>query len=106
MFTQNAVIELVRKFANELTDIGINLKKVILFGSYAKQQQHEYSDIDVALVADEFIGVGFVDIQKIVKVLKKYIEIQPKTYSPQDFNEGDPFIDEVLNTGIEIEYSK
>ena len=35
---------------------GVNLRTVILYGSFAKGTQHKWSDIDVALVADEFTG--------------------------------------------------
>jgi predicted nucleotidyltransferase len=73
-----------------------------LFGSYANNSQHEPSDIDVALVADEFTGVGFVDIKLIVKTLKNYIIIHPKTYHTEYFFNGDPFIDEIIKTGTEI----
>ena len=44
-------------FAAEVNACGVNLKRVILFGSYASNTQKKYSDIDVALVADEFSGV-------------------------------------------------
>ena len=104
MATQQNIISKVRKFAREFADTEIDLKKVILFGSYAKNMQNEYSDIDVALVADEFTGVGFIDIKKFVKILKNYIQIQAKTYSSEDFAEGDPFIEEIINTGIEIKF--
>ena len=76
---------------------------VILFGSYAKNTQHEFSDIDLALAADEFTGVGFIDIKLFVKILKNFINIQPRTYSTEDFYKGDPFIEEIKKTGIEIE---
>ena len=81
---------------------GLKLKKVILFGSFARNQQHELSDIDVALVADEFIGVGFKDMDLFIDVLKNYVVIQTKTYQTKEFEEGDPFIDEIKKTGIEI----
>jgi predicted nucleotidyltransferase len=73
-----------------------------LFGSYAKGTQTENSDIDVALVADEFTGIGFIDISLFVKALRKYIIIHPKTYSTEYFNKGDAFINEIVKTGIEI----
>ena len=71
MLTQQAAIDTVRNYALEIRNSGVNLKKVILYGSFAKGTQHEWSDIDVALVADEF-------------------------------QESDPFIEEIKNTGIEI----
>jgi len=105
MVTKQAAIKSVESFAKEIKDSGLNLKRVILFGSFANDRQNEYSDIDVALVADEFIGVGFKDIKLFDDVLINYIQIQPKTYPTDYFRKGDPFIDEIKKYGIEINIS-
>ena len=104
MLTRNAAIKTVKNYAKEIRQQGINLRKVILFGSFAKGTQHEWSDIDVALVADDFTGVGFLDTPRFsgIGIKKPYIRIEPKTYPTDYFQEGDPFIDEIKKTGIEI----
>lgn len=104
MVTQQSAIAMVQEFAREVTTLGINLRRVILFGSVAANRQHEYSDIDVALVADDFSGVGFVDINRFVKALRKYYVIQPRTFATKDFEAGDAFTDEIRKTGIEIKF--
>ena len=103
MLTQQAAIEEVTVFAKEVKELGLNLKRVILYGSYASNEQRKHSDIDVALVADEFSGIAFDDIDLFGKALIKHIEIHPKTYPTDYFEEGDPFIKEIIKTGIEIE---
>jgi len=88
-----------------MTGSGIHLRKVILYGSYAKNQQHKWSDIDVALVADEFKSIGFEDVKLFSWLLikKPNIDIQPRTYNTKDFTtDKDPFVEEILRTGIEI----
>lgn len=105
MLTQQAAINTVEQFRLDLNQSGLNLHKVILFGSYAKNNQSEHSDIDVALVSDQFSGVGFIDIKLFVKTLKNYILIQPKTFQTDYFVQGDPFSSEILATGIEINQS-
>jgi len=104
MLTQNAVIKTVGNYAKEILQQGINLRKVILFGSFAKGTQHEWSDIDVALVADDFSGVGFLDIPRFagIGIKKPYIRIEALTYPTDYFMESDPFIEEIKKTGIEI----
>ncbi|MCX6270623.1 MAG: nucleotidyltransferase domain-containing protein [Bacteroidetes bacterium] len=102
MVTQQTAVNTVKSFASELQRSGLQLKKVILFGSYAKNTQNEDSDIDVALVADDFTGLGIIDIRMFVKTLKNYVLIQPRTFSSDYFNQGDPFIEEIIKTGIEI----
>jgi predicted nucleotidyltransferase len=104
MLTQDAVIETVRNYARDIEAHGVHLHTVILYGSFAKGTQHEHSDIDVALVADEFIGFSFEDkkLFPYVGIKKPYIRIESKTYPTKYFLEGDPFIEEISKTGIKI----
>ena len=104
MLTQNAVIEIVRNYALDIKSHGVHLRYVFLYGSFAKGTQHEWSDIDVALVADEFTGFSFNDkkLFPYVDIKKPYIRIESKTYPTDYFNEGDPFIEEIIKTGIKI----
>jgi len=106
MASQRTVINHIKKFAGDVKQSGIHLHKVILYGSYAKNKQHKWSDIDIALVADEFNSVGFEDVKLFSGILVKYsaLNIQPRTYNTKDFStEKDPFVEEIINSGIEIE---
>ena|ERR1019366_7310447 len=106
MLTQKSAIEKVRLFAKKVNESGITLQRVVLFGSYAKNTQRKWSDIDVALVSDNFNGAGFYDVALFGKTLikKPFRSIQPKTYNTSQFNPAkDPFIEEILRTGIEVE---
>lgn len=105
MLTQKTVITKIKKLANEIRQSGLHLNRVVLYGSYAKNTQHEWSDIDVAFVSDEFNSIGFEDVKLFVAQLIKYpnLMIQPRTYNTRDFTpERDPFVEEILRTGIEI----
>jgi predicted nucleotidyltransferase len=104
MLTQDAVIETVRSYAHDIEAKGVNLRMVILYGSFAKGTQHEWSDIDVALVADEFSG-WYLDDHKLfpyVGIKKPYIRIEAVTYPTDYFRESDPFIEEIKKDGIVI----
>jgi predicted nucleotidyltransferase len=104
MLTQETVINTVKNYAREIEEQGVHLREVILYGSFAKGTQHEWSDIDVALVADEFTGLGFIDYELFpyIGIKKPYIRIEPKTYPTDYFREGDPFIREIKKDGIVI----
>ena len=82
----------------------INLRSVFLYGSFAKGTQHEWSDIDVALVADEFTGFTPEDkkLFPYIGIKKPYALIEAKTYQTDCFRKGDPFTDEIQKTGILI----
>ena len=105
MLTQKAVISNIKKLSDEIRQSGIHLKRVILYGSYAQHKQQQWSDIDVAFVADEFSSIGFEDVGLFAAQLIKYpdMDIQPRTYNTKDFSaKKDPFVQEILKTGIEI----
>ena len=104
MATQGTVINLVKQFAADVRSEGVHLRKIFLFGSFAQNKQHRFSDVDVALVADEFQGFVFNDLDLFIKtkIKKSYSRIQVQTFSTAYFNKGDSFIDEIKRTGIEI----
>ena len=97
-------IEIVGNYAREIEARGVHLNMVIMFGSFAKGTQHEWSDIDVALVADEFIGVPFIDhkLFPYIGIKKPYIRIEALTYPTDYFRKSDPFIEEIKKEGIMI----
>ena len=97
--TQQAAINRVRQFIYEIQLRGISLSHVILFGSYARNEQHDYSDIDIALVSDSFEGLSLVDIEPFrdIKIQSPYKLLELHTYNTIDFEHGDNgFIDEEI----------
>lgn len=105
MLVQKSVIKQNEQLAAEIKAFGIHLRKAILYGSYAENTQYKWSDVDLALVADEFKGIDFYDVGTFSKMLIKYsnLLIQPRTYSPKQFlREKDPLVAEIIKTGIEI----
>ena len=98
-----ATMKQMKDFVSLVSSSGITLRKAILFGSYARNKQTKYSDIDVALVADEFCNVPSEDVKLFMKAMLKYYMVQPQTYNTKDFSpDKNPFIDEILRTGIVI----
>ena len=101
---QSAIINTVRQFAEEVKKQGIHLRQVILFGSHARGDQQEWSDVDVALVADEFVGVSFEDIKWFIDITiqKPYFPFEFHTFNTVEFENGNPFVDEIKRTGIPV----
>lgn len=93
----------VKVYLEQLENIGIHVQQAILFGSYATGKNDEWSDIDLAIVSKDFIGNRFEDRNRMRKVtLKVNSDISPMPYRPEDFNESDYFVREILKTGIRI----
>ena len=103
MLTRNAAIEIVGNYAREIQAQGILLRYVIMYGSFAKGTQNEWSDIDVALVADEFEGLPTDHYYFAhITIKKPYVRIEANTFPTEYFQQGDPFIEEIIKTGIKI----
>jgi len=104
MLDRDAAIGIVRNYAQDIEAGGVHLRRVILYGSFAKGTQHEWSDIDVALVADEFTGLpeDCYLFPYMGGIRKPYTLIETVTYPTDYFHKGDPFIDEIKKEGIVI----
>ncbi len=99
----NDVRENVAEFIRQLNANNITILQAYVFGSYAQGRQTEWSDIDLALVSDQFEGDFFNDRSKIIPFvikMNKYIEAHP--FAPTDFTADDPFVEEIIETGIKI----
>ncbi|MBM4176905.1 MAG: nucleotidyltransferase domain-containing protein [Ignavibacteria bacterium] len=102
MYTKKDLIEIIREFIASVS-AEFNLQEAYLFGSHAIGVATEFSDIDIALVSDDFEGSRFWDKKKLNKILLNFpsdIEIHP--FNTEDFNDSDPFVLEIKRTGTKI----
>lgn len=79
------------------------LQEVYLFGSTVKGESETWSDIDLALVSQDFIGDSFDDTKRLIPYILKVesaIEVHP--FRPEDFTNKNPFVQEILSTGLKI----
>ncbi len=102
--SQDEAIQTVKSYVREIRALGIDIKKVILFGSYAKKKQREWSDIDVALIGNNFSGFLIDDVEPFcnINIRSEFIPIEIKTYNTSILNTYDPFFEEIKKDGIEI----
>jgi len=99
----DSVIEAVKKYIRELERNNIPIQEAIVFGSYAKGDPKEESDIDIALVSTAFTGDRFEDRRKIVPLRRKIDNrIEPIPFRPEDFEQGGNLVDEIKKTGKAI----
>jgi len=97
------VKNIIDKYLALLKENNIPIKQAILFGSYARGNYHEWSDIDLALVSDIFEGNRIDDRSKIRRItLRVSSDIEVLPFRTQDFNSDDPFVKEIMETGIRI----
>jgi len=102
MINRKRSINLIHDYVRHCKERNIQIKKVILFGSYANGKADEFSDIDIVLVSDQFTDNSYFNWKMLVPVNVKFVDIEPHPFSSSYFRKGDPFIDEIKKTGIEI----
>ena len=95
------IINIVKKYIDEISK-KFEIKSVYLFGSYAKGTNNQDSDIDVAIVLDR--NIDTIDLMIDLMILTQNIDlrIEPHPIKEDDFEEGNPFIDEIKNTGLKV----
>ena len=87
----------------QLVSKKINVVQAYLFGSSAKSQRHEWSDIDLAIVSPDFSGDSFEDSKILfpfILAVDRAIEVHP--FRPDDFSSANPFAKEILESGVKI----
>lgn len=101
----------IQKRIDELRDIFVkefNPERVILFGSYARNEETETSSIDMLIIAQTTLS--FYDrIKHAIRISRGDPPVEPLVYTPAELNallqQGEGFIDNVLKEGILL-YSK
>ena len=99
----NKIQRIIKQCLLSLKENGFQIQDAILFGSYARGEATQNSDIDLALVSDAFEGVRFIDRNKIRKLtiaISTDLEVLP--FNPKDFTPENPFVKEILETGIRV----
>lgn len=102
MYSKENVETIIRSFLDAIRN-EIHVDGVYLFGSYAKGTPSKYSDIDLAVVSRDFEGVRFFDRKRLIKYLVKVnTDIQLHPFRLEDFTADDPFVEEIIRTGIRV----
>lgn len=102
MYSKENVETIIRSFLDAIRN-EIQVDGVYLFGSYAKGTPSKYSDIDLAVVSRDFEGVRFFDRKRLIKYLVKVnTDIQLHPFKLEDFTPDDPFVEEIIRTGIRV----
>jgi len=93
----------VKEYIDILNRNGFRIEQAVLFGSYVNGNYNKWSDIDIALVSDNFEGIRFNDRKKIRKYkFEVSADIEPLPYTSKDFSTNDPFVKKILQTGVRI----
>ncbi len=94
------VLELAQKFLAKVREQGIKIESAYLFGSYAKGTEHEWSDIDIAIISLDFSDSRFREGVRLMKLSCNIdTRIEPMPFRPENFSDNDPLVSEIMKTG-------
>jgi len=99
---ESEIIDEIRRLVQSLKK-DIKLDSVILFGSYAKGNAVENSDVDIAVISPEFGQNPLKDKQLIYRTIirddiEPFFEIH--TFTPSELKDSDSFfVSEIRSTG-------
>ena len=99
---QRAAFEVVKKYLQVLAEHDLDIEKVYIFGSYAKGNFREESDIDVAVVMKNLENSFTMQVHLMNLRNNLDTRIEPHPFDAEDFEAGNPFVTEILRTGIPI----
>ncbi len=102
------ITKIIDNYIQYLIKEHVKFEKAYLFGSYAKSQETDLSDIDIALIFDNANISDRFDLQVQLFTLASYIDnrIEPHPINSDDFNSDNPFASEIMRTGKEIQISR
>ena len=104
MLTKENAIKQATDFILDCLNNGISIEKAILFGSVTKNEQRETSDIDIALISNQFTKNFIYNNRLTSKINIRYPLIEVHHFNSDYFRNGDPLINEITATGFEIEW--
>jgi len=82
------VINIAKKYINQVKKSGIPVSAAYLFGSFAKNTAKKYSDIDICVISKKF-GKDYFDEAVKLRHLTWDVDdrIEPVPYRPEDLND-------------------
>lgn len=100
----NEARRIAKRYADVLENSGFKVKKVFLYGSFARGTNRADSDIDLAIVSSSFSKNREAKEKSLWHhILAVDPRIEPVGYTPEEFNPIDPLVWEIQRDGIKID---
>jgi predicted nucleotidyltransferase len=100
MDTQDALV-ISRKFAHAVRE-AFGYKYIFLFGSCIKGTSHLESDVDIAVVFEDYTDTMQMQLELMRLRRKIDTRIEPHPFREKDFISSNPLVYEIMKFGKEI----
>lgn len=101
---KNDAIKISKAYLRRVQESNLPFSEAWLFGSYAKGNQHDDSDIDIAIVLhDSVIHTFETDVRLMTIRQGDETLIEPHAFTKDEFIFNSPIIDQIIKYGVKIE---
>jgi len=94
---------IIGRYRAKLAEMGINAERIILFGSQARGIAQEWSDIDLIVISEDFMGMELADrLDKLGVAAARILEpIEAMGMTREEWDERRfPFFREMAEEGV------
>lgn len=101
---KNDALRISKEYLQRVQNSDLGFSEAWLFGSYAKGNQHDDSDIDIAIVLNDNVNHTF-ETEVRLMIIRKGDEtlIEPHAFSKEEFDFNVPFVNQIIRYGEKIE---
>jgi hypothetical protein len=101
MMDKAEVLTTIGSFRKNLDALGIHSSTIVLYGSYARGDWNEWSDIDLIVVSEDFQNLGYWErIDKLVDAIyPTRAPIEAVAMTPDEWEKGDSMIAQIARDG-------
>jgi uncharacterized protein len=100
--SRTEIEQIARKYA-QLLKSELDVKEVYWFGSFVKGNGTADSDIDIAVIGDDFTGDLIEDTFQLLKLRRQVdYRIEPHPILSSEFNDDHPLAKSIMEEGIKI----
>jgi len=93
----------IRAYVRRLEEHRVDVWRIYLYGSYARGTARPDSDIDLAIFLDKDEIDGFREDVELMRLRWDVdLRIEPHAFAKSDFDETNPYIKEIIETGERI----
>lgn len=98
---KKSVLAIIARLRSQIEARGIRVSLLILFGSFAKGNFTESSDIDIVVVSDDFAGKGYWERIDILSdaIYDVFAPVEAVAMTMEEWKRGDSFISDYAKDG-------
>ena len=97
MLDKTTVREIAEKYAEEVKKV-LNPTAIIIFGSYINGNPHEWSDIDIAIIVNDYQG-NWLETATMLCGLTRRVSIDIEPHLLDETRDRSGFVKHVMQTG-------